>query len=95
MGGIWALVIAHGRRGALERQRYAQSVLDRSKADSLLQLRAAGAELVDYESRFRTADAEESAVREMIDGLAGAGEGNSPFEARVVRPAASPTGETP
>ncbi|WP_445269564.1 hypothetical protein [Streptomyces sp. DSM 41634] len=95
VGGIWALVIAHGRRGALERQRYAQSVLDRSKADSLLQLRAAGAELVDYESRFRTADAEESAVREMIDGLAGAGEGNSPFEARVVRPAASPTGETP
>ncbi|MFJ6755584.1 hypothetical protein ACIQNK_11260 [Streptomyces sp. NPDC091273] len=95
VGGIWALVIAHGRRGALERQRYAQSVLDRSKADSLLQLRAAGAELVDYESRFRTADAEESAVREMIDGLAGAGEGNSPFEARVVRPAARPTGETP
>ncbi|WP_327412632.1 hypothetical protein [Streptomyces sp. NBC_01233] len=94
VGGIWALVIASGRRGALERQRYAQSVLDQSKADSLLQLRAAGAELVDFESRFRTADAEESAVREMIDGLAGAGEGNSPFEARVVRPTASPTGET-
>ncbi|SBV05634.1 hypothetical protein YW5DRAFT_03033 [Streptomyces sp. Ncost-T6T-1] len=93
-GGIWALVIARGRRGALERQRYAQSVLDRSKADSLLQLRAAGAELVDYESRFRNADAQEPAVREMIDGLAGAGAGNSPFEARVVRPAGSPTGET-
>ncbi|MGP3690418.1 hypothetical protein ACTVZO_37955 [Streptomyces sp. IBSNAI002] len=91
-GGIWALVITRGRREAVERQQYAQGVLDRSKADSLLQLRAAGAELVDFETRFRDADAQEPDVRAMIDGLAGAGEGSSPFEARVVRPNGTPNG---
>ncbi|MGW6690605.1 hypothetical protein [Streptomyces sp. NPDC054961] len=90
--GVWTLIIAQGRRAALERQRYAQGVLDRSKADSLRQLRAAGAELVDFESRFRRADAEEADVRRMIDGLAGAGHGNSPFEGRVVRPDDGPAG---
>ncbi|MEU2656009.1 hypothetical protein ABZ615_11855 [Streptomyces sp. NPDC007325] len=87
VGGIWSLFLARGQRGARERQRYARNVLDSAQQESLVQLRAAGAELVDYESRFQRADAQEQAVRDMIDGLSDTGAGASPFEARVVRPA--------
>ncbi|MEU3573324.1 hypothetical protein AB0E96_33595 [Kitasatospora sp. NPDC036755] len=84
VGGIWGLVL-HTRNEAGRRVvGSARRLLEQAKQESLLQLRAAAAELTDWESRYRAADAVEQQTRAMIASLAGAAHGPSPFDGRTV-----------
>jgi hypothetical protein len=83
-GGIWALVLHAQAQAAAKRQQEARNFVARAKHDSIIQLRAAGAELADWTEAFRGADGQEPAVRELIASLATAGNAPSPFERRVV-----------
>ena len=86
-GGIWATVLYSQNQSAVRRQQEIRLHLERGRAQSLTQLRAAGAELVDWTTRYREADGLESRVREMIAQLATAGQAPTPFERRAVTPA--------
>jgi hypothetical protein len=83
-GGIWALVLHNKQQTALQRQAEARTYIERSKEESLRQLRAAAAELTDWSTRYAYADAQEPAVRNLIGDLATAGQSSSPYERRPV-----------
>ncbi|HZN74169.1 MAG TPA: hypothetical protein VFC00_21075 [Micromonosporaceae bacterium] len=83
-GGVWAAVLYSQHQTALKRQAEARSYIEQSKEESLRQLRAAGAELTDWSSRYAYADAQEAGVREMIGNLATAGKAASPYERRTI-----------
>lgn len=83
-GGIWALVLHNQAQAAERRQEEAQALLDRARHDSITQLRAARAELTDWEHAYLAADAEEPATRHMIAGLATAAHAATPYERRTV-----------
>lgn len=98
-GGVAAgvgVAIVYGRAGAAaRRQQEARDLVERARHDSIVQLRAAGAELVDWNTAFRDADAGEQKVRAMIADFAAAGQATAPYERRVARPDAAddePTG---
>ncbi len=84
--GIWAIILYSKYQTAQKQQAQARDYIARSKHDSITQLRAAGAELVDWNTRFATADRREADVRTMIADLAMAGNAVSPYERRVVAP---------
>jgi hypothetical protein len=63
-------------------RRQAEKTLTAAKNDSLAQLREAGAELTDWTSRFRTADAQEGQVVQLLDALKLAGHAATPFDQR-------------
>ncbi|MEU5000824.1 hypothetical protein [Streptomyces sp. NPDC021622] len=84
-GGIWGLVIHNRARAAARNQEAARALLQRAKQDSLRQLRAASAELTDWQTKFRDEDAVEARCRELIKSLETAVRGGgSPFEGRTV-----------
>jgi hypothetical protein len=82
-GGIWFLVLWSKSQAALKRQQALRALVAQGKQDSILQLRAAGAELVDWSNAFRVADVKEQAVRTLIADLATMGNSTSPYERRV------------
>lgn len=84
VGGIWAMIFYSRYQAGLKAKASAEEILQKGKQDSLTQLRAAGAELTDWTSRFRRADAVESAVHTMVGSFATAGHGATPFEQRSV-----------
>jgi hypothetical protein len=83
-GGIIAAVLYGRWQSTLKRQSEARAAIDGAKQDSIRQLRAAGAELVDWTSTFRAADGMENQVRELIADLGRAGQAGSPYERRSV-----------
>lgn len=64
-------------------RREAEKALRAAKADSLAQLRHAGAELTDWTSRFRAADGQDAEVRQMLDAVRLSGPA-TPFDRRSV-----------
>ncbi len=89
--GVCALILNSSNRAAIRRQGEARNLVAQSKADSIRQLRAAGAELTDLSTAFRAADQLEPKVRAMIAELATAGHATAPHERRTVL--GSATGE--
>lgn len=83
-GGIWAAVLYSQAQQAQQNQQKAREYVEACKRDSLAQLRGARAELDDWISRYRAADADEAAMRTLIGELATAGAGATPHERRVV-----------
>ncbi len=84
IAAITALVIYVRYNGAQVIVRNAEQVIDRAKADSLSQLRAAAAELTDWQSAFAVADRLESRVREVLDQLSHSGQASTPYQRRHV-----------
>lgn len=84
-GGIWALVIHTEYQAGLKRQEEARALIERSKLQSLQELRGANAELADWTTAFQAADRMEPQVRELIGQLSTAGNAPTRFEQRVVR----------
>lgn len=84
VGAIWGGVIwSHGQD--LEKKRAEmERVLTNAKSESLSQLRQAGAELVDWSSRFSAADGKETQVRAMLDDLRKSGQPIQRFEQRTL-----------
>jgi hypothetical protein len=82
-GGIWFLTLMVKARAAEKRQEEARAMIARGKQDSIAQLRAAGAELIDWSGAFRDADAREPQVRTLIADLAMMGNAATPYERRV------------
>lgn len=85
-GGVGTAVVEYQARSADRRQEEARQFVARARHDSITQLRAAGAELVDWNSAFAEADKGEQAVRDMIADLATAARAGTPYERRVARP---------
>ncbi|MGC5031041.1 hypothetical protein [Micromonospora sp. DT229] len=86
-GGVAWLVYLKGEADkARAGQDKARARVAAAKKDSVLMLRAAGAELTDWTSRFSAADGKETQVKELIANLATAGAPRSPHERRAVDP---------
>ncbi|MFI6011747.1 hypothetical protein ACIBAG_23515 [Streptomyces sp. NPDC051243] len=83
-GGVWGLVLYNGAQAAQRLQNNARGILASAKQESLHHLRAASAELTDWNAKLRTADGVEPGCRELIQSLATATRGASPFEGRTV-----------
>ncbi|MEU4473544.1 hypothetical protein [Micromonospora sp. NPDC023888] len=83
-GVIWGLVLKSQADDAAEEQRKARERVAQATKRSLVELRAAGAELSDWTSRFSAADAKEADVKTLIADLATVGAPSSPYERRVV-----------
>lgn len=84
--GVGVLAVYLKAEAAGRRQQQARELVETARHDSITQLRAAGAELVDWNTAFRDADAGEQKVREMIADLAAAGQTAARYERRVARP---------
>ncbi|MGH4020780.1 MAG: hypothetical protein ACRDT0_16455 [Pseudonocardiaceae bacterium] len=84
VGGIWGMVLHSRYQAGLAAKASAAEMLQKQKQDSLTKLRAAGAELTDWTSRFKQADAVEPAVHAMIGSFAMAGHTATPFDQRSV-----------
>lgn len=84
VGGIWGYVIHKRHETAEQAIARARSALESMKQESIVLLRAAGAELQDWSSEFRRLDARAAAVTALIDDFATAGHAASPYEKRVV-----------
>jgi hypothetical protein len=82
--GIWGGVLYSQSQKALQVQEGARTFLEQAKQDSLQQLRAAGAEVIDWTTAFQQADRQEPAVRALIADLAASGSSATPYERRVV-----------
>jgi len=81
---IWGLMLKSQADDAAAEQRKARERVARAKKASLVTLRAAGAELSDWTSRFSAADAKEDEVKALIADLATAGAPGTPYERRAV-----------
>ena len=79
----WFLVLYLRSQTAATRQQEAARFIAKAKHDSILQLRAASAEVTDWSTAFRAADSKEPAVRALIEDLSRSGAAASPFERRV------------
>lgn len=84
VGGIVALVLYNQFQSSLKVQNRAKEFLAKAKQDSIAQLRAAGAELVDWSSEFKAADGTEAHLRTFIADFATAANAATPFERRSV-----------
>ncbi|HST86657.1 MAG TPA: hypothetical protein VLL08_33270 [Kineosporiaceae bacterium] len=81
-GAIWGGLIWMEGEQVEKTGLQAEAALKKAKAESLRQLRQAGAELTDWSTRFQTEDRKETDVRSMFDDLRRAGGGVQPFEQR-------------
>jgi hypothetical protein len=81
-GAIWGGLIWMEAEQIEKTRIQAEAALKKAKAESLRQLREAGAELTDWSSRFQAEDRKEIDVRSMFDDLRQAGSGVQPFEQR-------------
>ncbi|NEA99636.1 hypothetical protein [Streptomyces sp. SID13726] len=84
VGGVWGLILHNGAQAAGRLQDNARGILEAAKLESLHHLRAASAELTDWNAKLRDADAVEPRCRELIQSLATAATGGSPFDGRTV-----------
>lgn len=84
VGGVWGLVLHNGAQAAARHQENARKILAQAKQESLHQLRAAAAELTDWNEKMHAADGVEPRCRELITSLSTATRGSSPFEGRTV-----------
>jgi hypothetical protein len=84
VGGVWGLVLRSGAQAAGRLQGNARKILEQAKLESVHHLRAASAELTDWNGKLRAADAVEPQCRELIKSLGAATHGASPFEGRTV-----------
>lgn len=84
VGGVWGFVLHHGAQAAQRLQDNVRQILQQAKLESLHHLRAASAELTDWNAKLRAADAVEPRCRELIKSLDTASRGGSPFEGRTV-----------
>ncbi|MEU8732323.1 hypothetical protein ACJ7VE_22690 [Streptomyces sp. PB17] len=84
VGGVWGLVLRNGAQAAQRLQDNARQILQQAKLESLHHLRAASAELTDWNTKQRAADAVEPRCRELIKSLDTVSRGGSPFEGRTV-----------
>ncbi|MDX3416742.1 hypothetical protein PV661_21080 [Streptomyces sp. MD20-1-1] len=84
VGGVWGLVLRNGAQAAQRLQDNVRQILQQAKLESLHHLRAAAAELTDWNTKVRAADAVEPQCRELISSLRTASQGGSPFEGRTV-----------
>ncbi|MGW1713063.1 hypothetical protein [Streptomyces sp. NPDC002156] len=91
VGGVWGLILVNGAQAAHRHQDNARRILEAAKQESVHNLRAASAELTDWNAKLRTADAVEPQCRELIQSLRTATQGNSPFDGRTVSGTATPT----
>jgi hypothetical protein len=82
--GIWGGVLYAQSQKAAKVQEDMRNFLEKAKQDSIQQLRAAAAEVIDWTTAFQQADRQESAVRALIADLATAGSSATPYERRVV-----------
>ena len=85
-GGIWAAVLYSQAQAAAKRQEEAREFLNRARHDSITQLRAARAELTDWEHAYQAADSQEAHARSLIAGLSTAVQAATPYERRSVTP---------
>ena len=84
VGGVWAFIIYNRFQNALKAQEQARQKIADAKAASLAELRGAGAELTDWTTRYRKADAVEASTRHLIASLPTFGHGRTDFDGRVV-----------
>ncbi|GAA3297289.1 hypothetical protein [Streptomyces cinereospinus] len=84
VGGAWGLVLNNAARAAARLRDNARQLLQQAKQESVHHLRAASAELTDWNAKFRAADAVEPRCRGFITSLTTATSGGSPFEGRTV-----------
>lgn len=86
VGGIWGFVL-HKRKTASERAvANAERAIGQMKHESVVALRAAGAELQDWSTEFRRRDGESAKVTALIQQFALAAHSASSYEMRVVAP---------
>ncbi|MGW0392706.1 hypothetical protein ACWDYJ_17755 [Streptomyces sp. NPDC003042] len=86
IGGVAWLLIHQGASKARQVQDSARLLLGEAKRDALHQLVGASADLTNWQQAYHEADAVEARVRGLIESLATAAEGNSPFTGRTVTP---------
>ncbi len=86
VGAVWGLVLRARFRRAARAQQSARDHLEQAKAVSLRQLADVAAELTDWHTAFRSAEAHSSEAREFIAGLSTAGQAPAPFDKRTVTP---------
>ncbi|MET7475159.1 hypothetical protein ABZT17_12465 [Streptomyces sp. NPDC005648] len=84
VGGVWGLILRNEAQTAARHQENARQILEAAKLESLHHLRAASAELTDWNAKLRGAEAVEPRCRQLIQSLATATRGGSPFEGRTV-----------
>ncbi|MFC8230556.1 hypothetical protein [Streptomyces sp. NPDC057287] len=84
IGLVWWLRIHRDARAAARHRDQATELLAGAKADSLLQLRAASAELSDWNAGYQDADEVEAGCSELIDSLATVTDNGSPYAGRTV-----------
>ncbi|MFJ2780984.1 hypothetical protein [Kitasatospora sp. NPDC087315] len=95
VGGIWGVLLYVRHRRSATALAAARKALAHSREEAFRDLRAAAAELTDWQSAFRAADAVEAEVRAMLADLATAGHARNPYDGRSVRPDASGSSHPP
>ncbi|WP_422733407.1 hypothetical protein ACN26Y_21590 [Micromonospora sp. WMMD558] len=83
-GLVWGLVLKSQADNAAAEQEKARARVAEAKKTSLVTLRATGAELTDWTSRFSAADGKETEVKVLIADLATAGAPSSRHERRAM-----------
>ncbi len=84
VGGGWAVAVKNQYEKALKTRKDTEFLLKRQKKEILSELAGARAELTDWETEYRSADALGAEAREFILSLATATAAGSPFEGRTV-----------
>jgi len=84
VGGVWGLILRNEAQTAARHQENARQILEAAKLESVHHLRATSAELTDWNGKLRSAEAVEPRCRLLIQSLATATQGGSPFEGRTV-----------
>jgi hypothetical protein len=92
VAGIWGLRLYQQYEQSIKAQAQARELLANWKQESLTQLRAAGAELTDWGSRFSAADGKAEEARSFIASLDTAGHGATTYETRTIHTGAHAAG---
>lgn len=86
VAGVSALVLIQKNQQSVAAQQQARTQLGTWRQQSITQLRAAGAELVDWGARFQAADEKADEARAFIAALGTAGHAATPWERRTIDP---------
>ncbi|MEU8261541.1 hypothetical protein AB0C02_13090 [Micromonospora sp. NPDC048999] len=84
VAGVWALALKGQAEKAAAEQEKARAAIAKARTESLVALRATGAELTDWTSRFTAADGKEPQVKALLTDLATAGAPGARHERRMV-----------
>lgn len=82
--GIWFATVKSKQSKAEAFRKQVADALEAQKQAALADLRGAGAEHTDYQSRFRAGDAKEQQVRELIESFAQLGQDKTPYDRRAL-----------